>query len=179
MTKNIPKIKTLSSFNHLCQLTTNIEVKRKIFTVFIEPIIGYHMVIAFMVNPKLYLRTVNDLQLLQNTFLRKVASVGNYAPLNELHEYVAVHTVQFKLQRLASNIWQKLQISKAYKPTYLATRRKNIKILSAVDVIFNEKLKFDEVKKSKLKFDKTSFETWQKRMYDRAASIAAGSGVKN
>jgi len=173
---NIPKtlqdirIKTFQSFNHICSMTNSIQVRRKIFLTYIEPVISYHLVVIFMC--KNFNKTLQLFQVLQNQYLRKVATVGNYTTIDSLHEILNIRSVEFKVNRLASNIWENLEISKSYRPIYNSLRTKSLQIKRPEDKIYSCKLNFEKADKKFAKFDLEKFKIWQRKMHELGEKFA-------
>jgi len=169
------RIKTMPGFIHICTISSDVLLRRKIFQIYIEPIIEYHLVTLFMT--KKYKKTLDEFKKLQNNFLRKIAKVGYYAGINELHEMLGFMTIEEKLNRLAANLWPRLKSTKTYKTKIVKIHTRNgekqsIKIKTTADKIFSRVLIHQSDKTKKRSFNLEEFKIWQSKMWKRGMEMA-------
>jgi len=169
------RIKTLPGFVHICALSSDVNLRRRVFQIYIEPIIAYHLVTLMMT--KRYKKSLEDFKTLQNNFLRKIAKVGYYADVKEMHEILGIWTIEDKLYRLADNLWSRIKIEKDYVPKFetIETRegiKTIVKIKNPEDRVYSLKLKYTKNKSKRKKFVMKDFEKWQKEMWKRGQDKA-------
>ena len=175
--KNI-RLKTLGKFSELTHLTTNVTVRLRTFQLFIEPIIDFNLIICILSTSN-WQKTCDKLQVIQNTFLRRVAQIGKIVKINKLHEYLGVRTVEWKLHRMAASEWEKLPKHTRQNHKLLFTRSTRSEGLPIINTV-NDCLKalHDDfykklVKECKPEFDLEKFTKWKKKKQDKMKGIVA------
>ena len=130
------KAKTWSKFQQLCLLTSKVEVKLNTFTMFLEPVINYCLLDAVTAGVKKYDKVINRYQVLQNNFLRSIASVGSYSKITEIHEILGVKQVKTKVENSARNEWEKVRLVQNFKPEYRTIRSGTVPIINSIKSVF-------------------------------------------
>jgi len=110
--------------------------------------------------------------------LRKIAKVGYYADVKELHEKLGILTIEEKLYRLADNLWSRIKIEKNYKPKFetIETREGKkivVDIKRPEDRLYSLMIRHNKDKKLSRKFNMKDFEKWQNEMWKRGQNKAA------
>ena len=175
---NMIRRKTWPKFSQMLHLTPDLQTKRAIFNLFIEPIIDYCAVDMILSDKKKFKPTLQRYQTLQNDFLRRLTGLGNYVRIEELHENLGVHSVEYKSNRLAANEWEKVSKTKDYTPAYKELRTgKQLIIRSLMDHFYQMKLSHP-IKKVERKFDQTKFDTWHKEQIKKRDAINSAKSAK-
>lgn len=177
---NIKRIKekTLSYFFELLCYATSIKLKRKIITMYIEPIIDYALVTIILAPPNETEKIVREFDQLQAMYLRKAAGVGTYVSNDELHRIFKIKTIREKVHRLSFNEWSKIDFARGYEPKPILTRSRKRsgdteRILDRMYKfkIEHEKTMLNKAKTSENKFDKKKFWKWKKDQDKKLAKI--------
>ena len=175
------RIKTIQSFNQITFLTSNVELLLKIWNIYISPIIAYHLLGVFLCEN--FTDGISKFEVLQNNFLRRIAKVGYYAKIEELHEILKVKSIKEKTKILAHNLWKSIN-HKNYVPKYKNTRGgKILEVATTLDRIYAEKLKRDDEINNgqierKKKFRLLEFEQWRELNYQKAKDILINNKTK-
>ena len=167
VTENLNNIrkKTLSKFTELMFLSTNIVVRLYVFHIFIEPVIDFCLIICILEGSK-WEAVASKLQIIQNTFLRKIIQLGFMTNIEEMHENLGVKLIKWKLQRMAAGEWSKIpsKVTKNHKLSFTRSLRAEPTpiIKSSLDCLRVLASNFNKDKYSDLKFDIEKFEKWKK-----------------
>ena len=167
--KNVQMIrtKTYDKFNEITLLTTSITVKLRVFTLYVESIINFCLIVILTAGSK-FNYALNKFQVLQNNFLRRLAMIGRASAIDELHENLGIYKIDFKLSRMAASEWDKIEEAKVYKPPALPTRAK-----STFDRMYELRQQF--IQKFKIKgkntFNLDQFKSWKERMDRRLLRV--------
>lgn len=175
------RVKTLCGFKFICMISENVVLRRKIFKIFIEPIVQYHLVAIILSNN--YNKSLKEMQVFQNNFLRKIARVGYYVKEDELHQMLKINKIQHKIERMVFNLWSNLKHSSNYTPNFsnYSTRKlkgeKKIEIKNPIDRLYWLKEKFDKENMISGRFEVEEFTLWQNEMWLKGQLLAAGIGI--
>ena len=99
--------KTWGKFNEITLLTTSILVKLKVFTLYVESIINFCLIVVLAAGSK-FKHALSSFQVLQNQFLRRMTGTGMTSGIVEMHQVLQVHKIDYKLARMAFSEWKKL-----------------------------------------------------------------------
>ena len=165
------KAKTWSKFQQLCVINSDITLRLRAFTMFMEPILDYSLLDAVTAGPKKFNKVVHEYQVLQNGFLRSVAQVGCYSKITELHEILGIKTVESKVINAAVNEWEKVDRIKNYTPDTRHSRNGLVHIIDGVKSNFWKIAKCFPKPKSVDKFDINKFNEWKKSQDRKIARI--------
>ena len=160
--KNIQMIrtKTFDKFNEITLLTVDVPVKLRVFNLFVESIINFCLIAILAAGSK-YKYALNNFQILQNKFLRRITMTGTTSTVDEMHEVLAVHKIEFKLARMATSEWDKLENTSQYKPPENTTK-KNKSVLDRAYELRQEFIKtFKNTKKNQFELDR--YKTWKEK----------------
>jgi len=175
------RVKTLCGFKFICMISENVVLRRKIFKIFIEPIVQYHLVAIILSNNSN--KSLKEMQVFQNNFLRKIARVGYYVKEDELHQMLKINKIQHKIERMVFNLWSNLKHSSNYTPNFsnYSTRKlkgeKKIEIKNPIDRLYWLKEKFDKENMISGRFEVEEFTLWQNEMWLKGQLLAAGIGI--
>ena len=171
---NMIRRKTWPKFGQMLHMSTDILAKRKVFTLFIEPIIDYCAIDMILGSKKKFKQTLGRYQILQNDFLRRMAGLGCYAKIEELHEVFAINMVEFKCNRLAFNEWEKVKLTKDYIPAFKELRdRKQLIVKTLMDHFYEMKNRHEDTNIEKLEFKIEKFNDWIKIQRKKRDKIMA------
>jgi len=175
------RLKTLCGFKFICMISENVVLRRKIFKIFIEPIVQYHLVAIILSNN--YSKSLKEMQVFQNNFLRKIARVGYYVKEDELHQMLKINKIQHKLERMVFNLWPNLKHSGSYVPRFSnqSTRNRNgekrLEVKNPIDRLYWLKEGFDKENMINGRFLIEEFTIWQNEMWLKGQLLAAGIGI--
>ena len=159
------KTKTWDKFTQLCYFTSHTEVKLRMFTMFIEPVLNYALADAITAGPKKFNATVKRFQVLQNDYLRNIAKTGYYSSINELHDVLGIRSVESKIKKVAWNEWQKVRGLENFKPESRSSRQGEIFIINSIKSNFwqiQNSFDLHAYSEQPTKFDLDKFTKWKK-----------------
>ena len=167
--KNIQMIrtKTFDKFNEITLLTTAVTVKLRVFTLYVESIINFCLIVILVAGTK-FAYALNRFQVLQNNFLRRLTMTARSSAVDELHEHLGVYKVDFKLSRMAASEWDKLDETVNYKPLLKSQKDK-----SPMDRMYELRHQFIEKFKIKKRhtFDLDKYKSWKEKMDRRLLRV--------
>ena len=162
--KNIQMIrkKTWSKFNEITLLTSSITVKLRVFTLYVESILNFCLIVILIAGSK-FKQALYSFQVLQNQFLRRMTQTSTTSSTDEMHDTLQVHKIDYKLSRMAWSEWRKLddKDSNYFEPQHkLAEKQK-----SPIDRLFELKNEFHKVhlNKKKNEFCINKYTTWKEK----------------